>query len=221
MTQNQSELSDPQNRLKNILKNSLDIILKESAYKKKGLKYQLQGPYFLYEIKIRKSKHSSKIGISFTIDFDIWLPKEVTNALPFPFLAPVLGGDACNIGKINNWFFLNDDDLNWQTKDEEFVEKIKDAMLLYVLPFMGSINSLQDITPLLKENEAEYKLRRLDFIAIPCPGRQTREWLAIIFYILKDNDKSIEIIDQSINSFLYCISFVCRTNKKIKATNIR
>jgi|GEM_PF-4762801 len=179
-----------QNRLEYIIKNSLGLVLKQKGYKKKGIKYLFQSDYFLHSIKIRKTRYNAEDELDFTLEFDLWIPKEIILNLPFPFLAPILGINLPILCNNRMWFELKDNEESQLVTDTELIKQIKEMLERGYLPFILTLKDLNDIIPLLHE-DAETK-HHWD---IPHTGGQTIEFLAIINYILGRKQEAIKIIE--------------------------
>lgn len=189
-------ISDPNERFKLIIKQSLNPIMKKEGFKKSGVKYKLMGENLLYEIYIQKSKWNTKEHLSFTINFWIWLKEERTEILPFPFLAPILGGRISDI--YNNrdmWFDLKLDDQKSEEMDKKIEEKIKFLLIDYLIPFFKKIQTEDDIISIL-EDPIKSK------ISWGSPaGGQKEKWLAILYYMKSKKEKSIEILDEAMKKY--------------------
>ena len=179
-----------QHRLDFIIKNSLDVILKQKKYKKKGNKYLFQSEYFLHSIKIRKTRYSFKDELNFTIEFDLWSPKEIILNLPFPFLAPILGVNLLILTNKYMWFKLKDNQESQSLIDSELIKQIKEMLERGYLSFISKLKDLDDIIPLLHEDE-----KTKHSWNIPHTGGRTIEFLAIINYILGRKQEAIKIIE--------------------------
>lgn len=188
--QNQINKAELNNRFNQIVRNSLDVILKQSKYKKKGSKYLLQDEYFLHSIKIRKTRYNAEDELDFTIEFDLWMPKEIVLDLPFPFLAPILGVNLPVLCNNRMWLELKNNEESQLIRDTDLIEQIKEMLEREYLPFISNLKNLCDIIPLLYEDKA--KKHRWD---IPCTGGQTTKFLAIINYILGRKQEAIKIIE--------------------------
>lgn len=192
MNQNQNKILVE--RLKTILKSSLDSILKKRGFKKQNNKYVFSTEYFIYELSLQKSQWNTQDKLSFTFNFSIWLAEKYAKKLPFPFLAPALSGNFFMFNKFEDgWFELKSLDEDFSQKDSMISEKIEQQVNTNVIPFLFSLHNIEDVINVL-ENSDKYKWLN------PCGSEQTQEWIAILYYAIQQKTKSIIILDKLIKT---------------------
>ncbi|HJD59669.1 MAG TPA: hypothetical protein LFW20_03210 [Rickettsia endosymbiont of Omalisus fontisbellaquei] len=66
--------------------------------------------------------------LDFTVEFDVWMPKEIVLDLPFPFLAPILGVNLPIICNKHMWFELKDNEEEQSIRDSQIIEQIGEML---------------------------------------------------------------------------------------------
>ncbi|WP_341786977.1 hypothetical protein [Rickettsia endosymbiont of Cantharis rufa] len=80
------------------------------------------------------------------------MPKEIVLDLPFSFLAPILGVNLLIICNKHMWCELKDNEGEQSIRDSQIIEQIGEMLERY-LSFISKLKDLDDIIPLLHEDE--------------------------------------------------------------------
>ncbi|MHB1910403.1 MAG: DUF4304 domain-containing protein [Nitrososphaerales archaeon] len=190
---NQNKLT-PQERFKDILKDSLNPIMKKYGFRKKGTKYICIGDKLTYLISINKSRYNSKESLYFQMRWEIEI-NEDQKKQGITCKGSPLHGELEDLTKDSNliWLQLKDTDLDPYLKDAEIKTEISKVLESIVIPFLFSFKSIKDI------------IRTLEDLA-----RKEKKWppttkegityydLASLYYYIGKPQKSLKILDTAI-----------------------
>ena len=97
----------------------------------------------------------------------------------------------------NQSFTLTTNDEYPNLLDQEIGEKIERVLREYTIPFLKSIQTLKDVVIYL-ENLRDSKPKITPLIQ-PIIGGDMQKWIAIVYFMINQKEKSIQILDEEIS----------------------
>lgn len=179
-------------RLKEILKNSFNPILKEWGFKKKGLKYQLSQKDLIWEVIVYKSQWNTHKKLSFTTEIAIYGNPNNPPLPPSFFQGPLIHGRLADLLVRQGpdiWFDLEEDEGGAEEKDKEIADKLKDVVMP-LFSFMQKYPTLKSIIALMEAPKGHTGL-------IPSPQASTL-CLSIAYLLAGEQEKGFAILDEAI-----------------------
>ena len=195
---NLSKINEPTKRLNIIKKKYIDPLLKKEGFIKKGIRYVNTTEELEYSINIQKIGFNTKNSLDFVLNFEIYPNQERIKFLPFTFLAPLINARVFAHAPVTNQSFtLTTNDEYPNLLDQEIGEKIERVLREYTIPFLKSIQTLKDVVIYL-ENLRDSKPKITPLIQ-PIIGGDMQKWIAIVYFMINQKEKSIQILDEEIS----------------------
>jgi Domain of unknown function (DUF4304) len=148
-----------------IIKQGIHFILKPLGFKKKGNNFYINKDYYGFIVNIQKSVLYSKDHIEFIINTGVFIPEvwaaySYNENKPIPIFpreveCPIRIRIGGLINGLNQWYICDDD-----SNENVLIEDMKNALINYILPYLLSIQTKDDLLKLL--NDKKFMIRPLD-----------------------------------------------------------
>ncbi|WP_221390352.1 DUF4304 domain-containing protein [Dyadobacter sp. NIV53] len=142
--------TETQMKFERIVKSGFQEILKPLGFKKKGNNFYLQIQDFGHIVNLQKSSFSSKDHISFTTNVGIFIPEywnimynyhdDDTPSFPTELVCAIRKRIGSLTGEGDVWFELNE-----ETMEELIVDKMRQNLRDYILPYFKSFSTRENL----------------------------------------------------------------------------
>lgn len=185
-------------RIADILKQSVAAILKPRGYEKRGNTYVQQLSDLSRVIDVQKGRWNTQDQAEFTLNCGIFIPGVLAIYGGRPEPGPPTVPASCISARIglltpvhlDKWWKLGANDVVPDT-DQEVAEQVRTYLTRYLLPFIESFGSRQDVAAFLESG----------YSANPHVWPQNEvirlAYLAILYYLMGEPDRCKETILQA------------------------